>query len=70
MAQEDVLVEAETFINKGGLQPESENPEIFQINREYLYAIFCHSSKYSALAAEKYESSSFYLSLIGIRKFN
>ncbi|MFY0652418.1 MAG: DUF4981 domain-containing protein [Cyclobacteriaceae bacterium] len=50
---------------------EWENPEIFQINREYPHATFFrHDSEQSALKTTKFENSPFYQSLNGIWKFN
>ena len=50
---------------------EWEDPEIFEINREYPHATFYrHASKEAALASESYEYSPFYQSLNGKWKFN
>lgn len=51
-------------------RPVWENPEIFQINREYPHAAFFrHATEASALAAATYENSPFYQSLNGTWKF-
>ncbi len=50
---------------------EWENPEIFQINREYPHATFYrHQTEESALKSKAYEGSPFYQSLNGMWKFN
>ncbi|MEM6738021.1 MAG: glycoside hydrolase family 2 TIM barrel-domain containing protein [Bacteroidota bacterium] len=55
----------------GQKQVEWEDPEVFQINREYPSATFYrHSSEEAALNAKKYEGSPFYQSLNGTWKFN
>ncbi|MEM6813306.1 MAG: glycoside hydrolase family 2 TIM barrel-domain containing protein [Bacteroidota bacterium] len=55
----------------GQKRVEWEDPEIFQINREYPTATFYrHSSEEAALNAKKYEGSPFYQSLNGTWKFN
>ncbi|WP_462248482.1 beta-galactosidase, LacZ type [Ekhidna sp.] len=57
-----------TFSQNG---TEWEDPEVFQINREYPHATFYrHDNEESALGAKKYENSPFYQSLNGIWKFN
>ena len=50
---------------------EWEDPEVFQINREYPHATFYrHADETAALKAKKFENSPFYQSLNGTWKFN
>ena len=55
----------------GQTVPEWENPEIFQVNREYPHATFYrHTSEKAALQSEAYEGSPLYQSLEGKWKFS
>ncbi len=55
----------------GQERPEWENPEIFQVNREYPHATFYrHESEEKALATETYKGSPFYQSLNGTWRFH
>ena len=59
------------FLSLAQEKVEWEDPEVFQINREYPHATFYrHASTDAALSSEAYEFSPFYRSLNGQWKFN
>ena len=65
------LVFTTTNLVKAQQVPEWENPEVFQINREYPTAsFFRHTNEESALKAVEKEGSPLYQTLNGTWKFN